>query len=229
MTLSVDFVMIIGKYFETEKDFVNIVRVSRRYEELLLMYKFNPISNAELFPNIETQHFYEYRDVFYRRRGMYKYIYWIQPFLLNKYFSIIDPSKCVVKNVSINKMLHYCVDMGFEIGTVYNTCLFGVMKGLRNGYVVFKYVNTYFGFGFRNKRITEYFVNNAITDISLTLTESSRFKDKRYYVRQTKFDSAMVIERMDDMTVTIELGKDFESMDIPKRFEVFDYVILDND
>ena len=43
--LTVDFIMIVGKYFESNKDYINIMKICKRYEELVLMYKFNPISD----------------------------------------------------------------------------------------------------------------------------------------------------------------------------------------
>ena len=60
--LTVDFIMIIGKYFKTKFDFINIMKVCKNYEELVLMYHFNPISDISLFKNIQTQHFYDKED-----------------------------------------------------------------------------------------------------------------------------------------------------------------------
>ena len=74
--MTVDFVMIVGKYFQSSKDFVNVMKVCKRYEELALMYKFNPISDISLFENIQTQHFYNPEDVENKRDGLYQYIYW---------------------------------------------------------------------------------------------------------------------------------------------------------
>ena len=37
--------------------------VCKRYEQLVLMYKFNPISDISLFENIQTQHFYKTEDI----------------------------------------------------------------------------------------------------------------------------------------------------------------------
>ena len=50
--------MIIGKYFKSNADYINIMKVCKKYKELVLMYKFNPISDISLFKNIQTQHFY---------------------------------------------------------------------------------------------------------------------------------------------------------------------------
>ena len=51
--LTVNFLMIVGKYFETNNDFINVIRVNKKYKELLEMYKFNPIPDVSLFPNIK--------------------------------------------------------------------------------------------------------------------------------------------------------------------------------
>ncbi|ELP87286.1 hypothetical protein EIN_095330 [Entamoeba invadens IP1] len=54
--------MIVAQYFLFTQDFVLLQMVCKKYEELLLMYHFNPISNASIFPNIETQHLYSLAD-----------------------------------------------------------------------------------------------------------------------------------------------------------------------
>ena len=55
--MTVDFIMIVGKYFKSNNDFINVMKVCKRYEELVLMYKFNPTADISLFENIQTQHF----------------------------------------------------------------------------------------------------------------------------------------------------------------------------
>ena len=49
--------MIVGKYFKSNKDYINVMKVNKKYEQLVLMYKFNPISDTSLFKNVQTQHF----------------------------------------------------------------------------------------------------------------------------------------------------------------------------
>jgi|GEM_PF-5033030 len=60
--ITVDFIMIVGKYFKTPQDFINAMKVCKKYEELVLMYRFNPIVVdellIELFHNIQTLHIY---------------------------------------------------------------------------------------------------------------------------------------------------------------------------
>ena len=59
-----DVMLIIGKYFESNNDYINIMKVAKRYHDLAEMYHYNPISDTDLFVNIETQYFYSLRDVF---------------------------------------------------------------------------------------------------------------------------------------------------------------------
>ena len=90
--ITIDAMMIIGKYFESNNDCINTMKVAKRYHDLAKMYHFNPIQECELFVNMETQHFYKKEDVnkkkhtildkVFRRgnnskkKGMREYIYW---------------------------------------------------------------------------------------------------------------------------------------------------------
>ena len=76
--LTLNFIMIVGKYFNNSNDFINAMKVCKRYKELVSMYKFNPISDISIFENIQTQHFYKENDVRKRRKGLYKYIHWYE-------------------------------------------------------------------------------------------------------------------------------------------------------
>ena len=52
------------------------MRTCKRYNELVKMYHFNPISECSLFENMETQHLYTKEDK--KVGGMYEYIYWYE-------------------------------------------------------------------------------------------------------------------------------------------------------
>ena len=67
--------MIIGKYFKSKKDYVNVMCINSKFHELVAMYHFNPIGECSLFENMETQFFYSKQDLKYRREGMYKYVH----------------------------------------------------------------------------------------------------------------------------------------------------------
>lgn len=96
--LSIDFIMIISKYFITNKDFINIIKVCKKYKELLELFKFNPISNPILFSNIQTQYFYNNQDFIYALPNMYRYIYFGE---FNKY----QINK--IKEINIKKQYKY--------------------------------------------------------------------------------------------------------------------------
>ena len=76
--ITIDFMMIIGKYFESNKDYINVMKVNKKYQQLVSMYHFNPISDISLFENIQTQHFYKIQDINNKKHGLYQYIYWFK-------------------------------------------------------------------------------------------------------------------------------------------------------
>jgi hypothetical protein len=102
-----DFMMIIGKYLSSNKDYINIMKVNKKYEQLVLMYKFNPIGDVTLLENIQTQHFYKREDLEFKKYGMYQYIYWFKDVELmknkkdNEIFKPINAYKYVVNNIPI--------------------------------------------------------------------------------------------------------------------------------
>ena len=198
--LSIDFVMIIGKYFKKESDYINIVKVCKKYNELLLMYKYNPISNCDLFPNIETQHFYLYSDIFYRKRRMFRYIYWIQPFLLYDYFNMIDTSLCVIKNIYSNKFINFCKDMNFKVKNIFFNNLSENLKRVKNGYLIFNYNNKFFGiiiedniFNYPKSFKQKYFIGRRIYNCECDLFISQIDKGNRFYLRDRIFNDILTI------------------------------------
>ena len=72
--LTIDLIMIVGKYFQTAQDFINLMKVRRCYKILVEMYRYNPISDATLFKNIQTQHIYTEEDDNNRIDGMFRYV-----------------------------------------------------------------------------------------------------------------------------------------------------------
>ena len=61
--------MIIGKYFESNGDFINVMKATKKYKQLSKLYHFNPISDTSLFENIETQYLYNKYDE--KKEGMH--------------------------------------------------------------------------------------------------------------------------------------------------------------
>ena len=72
--ITIDFLMIIGKYFRSSEDFINAMKICKKYYDLAGMYKFNPISDTTLFENIETQYFYRNDDFDAVIPGLFKYV-----------------------------------------------------------------------------------------------------------------------------------------------------------
>ena len=70
--ITVDVMMIIGKYFEKGTDYTNIMKISKKWKELVLMYHFNPIGEYSLFKNMESQYIYSENDE--KREGMHQYV-----------------------------------------------------------------------------------------------------------------------------------------------------------
>ncbi|KAL7720015.1 Leucine rich repeat protein [Entamoeba marina] len=66
--------LIVGKYFQSKNDYFNIIQVSHKFHDLIEKYRFNPISDANIFPRIETQHLYTSSDV--KLPNIHQYIYW---------------------------------------------------------------------------------------------------------------------------------------------------------
>ena len=46
--------MIIGKYFKSNNDYINVMKVNKKYHDLVEMYHFNPTSDCKLFKNMKT-------------------------------------------------------------------------------------------------------------------------------------------------------------------------------
>lgn len=80
------------------------------------MYHYNPISDYSLFPKLETQHFYEYPDIFRRKQSAYRYVYWIDSYLLVDHLKHVDRETCILNDPRKNKMLFYARNMGFLRG-----------------------------------------------------------------------------------------------------------------
>ena len=82
--ITIDFMMIIGKYYKNNIDFINTMKISKMYQELVSMYKFNPISDTILFENLETQHFYKDNDLEHVLKNKFQYINWTNKYFTNK-------------------------------------------------------------------------------------------------------------------------------------------------
>lgn len=92
--ISIDFLMIIGKYYKSNNDFINSMKLSKRYQDLTSMYHFNPISDTTLFENLQTQHFYEDQDLDNVLVDKFFYTNWTKKYFTNN--TILDNSHKLV-------------------------------------------------------------------------------------------------------------------------------------
>ena len=74
--LGITFLLAIGKYFRSNQDFINVMRVNKKYRNLTEIYKYNPISDTSLFVNIKTQHLYTIEDRENMLKDMVCYVHW---------------------------------------------------------------------------------------------------------------------------------------------------------
>ena len=106
--LTIDLMMIVGKYFENAADYINVMKLSHRYKYLNKMYRYNPIPDASLFPLIQTQHFYTESDMKNKIKGLFCYVFWYkvnQVKFFNKnsneiYKNVILTNYATIKNVN---------------------------------------------------------------------------------------------------------------------------------
>ena len=72
--ITIDAMLIVGKYFETNEDYINIMKTCKRYHNLTEMYHFNPISDCSLFENMESQYFYTEEETKERNEQIYLFV-----------------------------------------------------------------------------------------------------------------------------------------------------------
>ena len=65
----------VSRYFKTRDDFRNIELVCKKYRDFALMFRYNPISDTDLFPMMKRQYFYKREDVKNKIDGMSLYVY----------------------------------------------------------------------------------------------------------------------------------------------------------
>ena len=46
--ITIDIMMIIGKYLESSFDFINVMKLAKKFHDLAAMYHFNPINNWKI-------------------------------------------------------------------------------------------------------------------------------------------------------------------------------------
>ena len=73
--------MIVGKYFNTINDYINIEKCCREYNGLIEQFHFNPIplrnkKEIELFKNLETYHYYSEKEINISDERIKQCIHW---------------------------------------------------------------------------------------------------------------------------------------------------------
>ena len=64
-------IMNVAKYFETNTDFINLMKVSKEYKDIVNFFRYNPISDPSLFINMKEQVFYNLDDErIYKKKGL---------------------------------------------------------------------------------------------------------------------------------------------------------------
>lgn len=75
--------MVVGKYFESVDDFMNVVMVNKKYRDMTAKYRYNPIKlndekSRKMFMMIETQHVYSENDKVCKNGTIKRHVYWYQ-------------------------------------------------------------------------------------------------------------------------------------------------------
>ena len=97
--IDMDIVMIVGKYFISSSDYINTMKLCRKYHDLVEMYHFNPIEDTSLFINMETQHFYV-KGISKKKANMHQYVYWyLNPYGINESTASVINKDDVLKNL----------------------------------------------------------------------------------------------------------------------------------
>ena len=68
--------LIIGKYLKSNNDYINVMKVCKKFNQLTQMYHYNLIDECELFINMQSQYFYSGGNRRPTRKGMKHYVYW---------------------------------------------------------------------------------------------------------------------------------------------------------
>lgn len=252
MNITLDFMMIIGKYFKTNADYINVMKVNKKYINLTKMYKYNPISDTRLFKNIETQHFYSLDDVFYKHRFLYHYVYWIDWYFINLtgkdslYF--FPTNKCCFKFGYVNKIMKYLYDTGyitdqakykrlaFDLNDYkgMSTIFYNQLKQLGKGLVVFKYADEYFGFklekqnnSFDEIKLLMFFVNDK-TFHNLSIN-SNISRKKSIFLIDNNVEIFLYIYLKSDTDSSIEMNIDNRDLNdrLPNKLFVTDWLVIE--
>ena len=167
----------VGKYFKSTDDYINIMKVCKKYRQLTSMYHYNPISYPYLFKGIETQHFYFEEDrKMYKLSNMFSYVYWYEVDEMtrrnrkpNEVFMYVLENDCIKNNMYM-----------FEkwSGLVFrNKVLFDSFYDSRSEFVqkIKGAMNVYYIVIDNNDNIFGHYMNNAISDKGINVVDNGLF------------------------------------------------------
>ena len=170
---------------------------------------------------------------------MFRYIYWIEPFLLYDYFKLIDTKVCTLKNVYMYKFIDFAKSMNITIRNIHFNNLVENMKKLKNGYLIFFYNKTFFGIILENEIITypktfkqKYFIGNTICgncDVFISILNSGN----TLYVRDPGFNDIFLID-IAKMNIGNLITQDYpeiklerEMDNLPNLMKITEYCIIE--
>lgn len=70
--LNYAFALPVGRYFENNSDFINLMKVNKKYKNIVDSFKYNPIKDISLFNNLETQFIYDKDTPF--KKNAFRYV-----------------------------------------------------------------------------------------------------------------------------------------------------------
>lgn len=128
MKLNTYDMMIVGKYFESESDYLNMSMINSKFKDVNKMYHYNPIpiNSKKIFENIETQYLYSTKD---NKLDVENYIHYEQARFE------IGRTNDVYKNILFKKydLLKYfknqeVVDLrNYAITKIINNCAYNIL------------------------------------------------------------------------------------------------------
>lgn len=73
------YMMIVAKYFQSNNDYINVMKVNKKYNDIADTFKFNPIPDISIFPNIQTRYLYSKNEEYdFDNPNIYKYVLWYE-------------------------------------------------------------------------------------------------------------------------------------------------------
>ena len=156
--LPTDLLLKVARYFKEPRDYINLMKVTRKYYQFFMLYNYNPISNTTLFRSICTQHLYTKNDKL--ERNVLNYVDWTvndRVYNNGKVFMIRDAYKHVIYNVPLleewtgltyDRVLFDTQDSNIQLFPA------NMVTGTNNIYIILvDFKNNIFGFFLANNNV----------------------------------------------------------------------------